>query len=447
MKNPSASIVCGSLLLVFGQLAVVFVPPAAVAQERVLFPFSTIDSSAPPFGSPVADGKGDLYTLANSECPTSTSSSPCFSLNMLIPPAVAGGQWGVLQPVSGTRPGTVNAGLVRDSHGNLYGAATGGRNNTGYVFQIVPVGDPVYNQWTFSVIYNFQAANDAAAPTSSLVIDSAGNLYGASYFNNSGNGSVFQLKPPATKGGAWTESVLYTVDSPTGVIVGRNDDSQGNLFGMTLAGGANGNGLVFELSPPTSSGSWTEQTLYNFPADDAAAKGARHAAAHASALPPKGQDFPYENTLAIDTAGNLYGTQTFGGTSNNGNVFALSPPASSGGSWNFSTLYSFAGSPDGANPAGGITVGPNGVLYGTTYFGGPRTNYGGNLGTVFQLTPPKSAGNPWTEKILRNFTGGFDGMNPASSVIVNARGIFGTTTEGGGTTGVGGSGTVFQIAP
>src|SRR3984957_9062285 len=444
MKNPSPPIVCGSLLLAFGMLAVVFVPPAAVAQERVLFPFSTIDSSAPPFGSPVADGKGDLYTLANSECPTGTSSSPCFSLNMLIPPTVAGGQWGVLQPVSGTRPGAVNAGLVRDSRGNLYGTASGGTNNTGYVFQIVPMGDPVYNEWIFNVIYNFQAANDAAAPTSSLVIDSAGNLYGASYYNPSGNGSVFRLKPPTTKAGAWTESVLYTVGSPTGVIV----DSHDNLFGMTLAGGVNGNGLVFELSPPaTSGGSWTEQTLYSFPAGDAAAKSARESGIDAAAPPPKGSDVPAENTLAMDSGGTLYGTQPFGGTSNEGYVFKLSPPPSSGGAWDFSTLYSFAGSPDGAIPAAGVTVGPNNALYGTTYYGGPRTSYGGTLGTVFQLTPPKNSGDPWTEKILRNFTGGFDGVNPTSSLIVNARGTFGTTTEGGGSTGVGGSGTVFQIAP
>jgi hypothetical protein len=62
------------------------------------------------------------------------------------------------------------------------------------------------------------------------------------------------------------------------------------------------------------------------------------------------------------------------------------------------------------------------------------------------LTPPKTSGNAWTEKILRSFTGGFDGMNPASSVMMNARGIFGATT-GGGTTGQGGYGVVFQIAP
>jgi len=439
MKHLSAFIVRNVTLATVMMLAAVFCPEV-VAQERVVFPFGTLASTAPPFGSPVADGKGDLFTAANAYCPSGTSSSPCFSLNMLIPPTVAGGQWGVLQPVSGTRPGTVNAGLVRDSRGNLYGTATGGTNNTGYVFQIVPVGDPVYNDWTFNVIYNFAAANDAAAPTSSLVTDGAGNLYGASYHNSSGNGTVFQLKPPATKGGAWTESVLYTFNSPTGVIL----DSHGNLFGMTLGGGANGNGLVFELNPPsTSGGSWSEQTLYSFPAEDAAAKSARHTAVHGSVPPPKGQNFPYENTLAMDTAGNLYGTQTFGGTAGNGYVFQLTP----GITWNFSALYSFSGSPDGANPAGGVTVGTGGVLYGTTFYGGPQTTYGGNLGTVFQLTPPKTSGAPWTEKILRNFTGGFDGMNSASSVIVNARGIFGETTGGGGTTGQGGYGVVFQIVP
>lgn len=112
-------------------------------------------------------------------------------------------------------------------------------------------------------------------------------------------------------------------------------------------------------------------------------------------------------------------------------------------------------------PAGGLVRAGNGVLYGTTYFGGPVTQYGGQgyplngLGTIFQLTPPTTAGGTWTEKILHNFTGGFDGYYSTSAPVITSKGVlYGTTTAGGNNNSncrssvlYSGCGTVYQVVP
>jgi len=94
-----------------------------------------------------------------------------------------------------------------------------------------------------------------------------------------------------------------------------------------------------------------------------------------------------------------------------GTVFQLTPPSTPGGAWTEAVLYSFAGeNGDGAFPSGGIVVGKGGVLYGTTEYGGSSGScvfYDSvpGCGTVFQLTPPLTAGGAWTETVLHNFSG------------------------------------------
>src|ERR1022692_4688674 len=91
------------------------------------------------------------------------------------------------------------------------------------------------------------------------------------------------------------------------------------------------------------------------------------------------------------------------------------------------TLATFTSAPDGSDPSG-VVVGSGGVLYGVTQSGGSKNN-----GTVFSLTPPKSTGGPWTETLLYNFTGGTDGGSPTGVVIGNEGVLYGTTQYGGGT--------------
>ncbi len=140
----------------------------------------------------------------------------------------------------------------------------------------------------------------------------------------------------------------------------------------------------------------------------------------------------------------LYGTTEVGGTSNNGTVFSLTPPASPGGVWTEVVLHSFAGAPnDGATPTASVAIGPDGALYGTTYYGGTFNN-----GTVFSLTPPASPGGQWTETVLHSFTGAPNrGANPEAGLVIGRGGVlYGTTFAGGVANGFI-NGTVFTLIP
>lgn len=425
MKNLHTRIAATLIVLAFASLA--------SAQEQLIFPLSIAQFSVSQFAGPVEDSAGNLYVPSAG---TSTNISYILQFN---PPAKAGGQWNFneLSAVNGS----MMTGLAIDSLGNLYGTSSGGSNQYGYAFKL-PHGQV---QWI--TMFNFPSAT--GYPTSTPILDAKGNFYSASYYGSTNCGSIFELAPSGKE--TWAENVLYsflgTTDGcqPTGVVM----DKHGNLYGQTLTGGANQQGTLFELiAPTTSGGSWTEQTLYTFPA--VTANSALRAQLKKIA-PPKGFSGYNENTLTIDASGNLYGTYPYGGTTNNGYVFELSP---SGSAWTFSTLYNFAGAPDGAFPANGLAL-YKGSLYGTTYFGGPVTQYSGGglgIGTLFQLSPPTISGDPWTEKILHNFVAGYDGWFPSAVPIFNSKGVlYGTTLAGGNNTlGCNNAycgGTVFQFIP
>jgi len=105
----------------------------------------------------------------------------------------------------------------------------------------------------------------------------------------------------------------------------------------------------------------------------------------------------------------------------------------------YSVLYSFAGSPDGANPTAALVRDSKGTLYGTTFFGGAGAC---GCGTVFMLT------KTGIEKVLYSFTGGSDGADPYAALIRDASGsLYGTTIQGGhlGCAQPGGCGTVFRV--
>lgn len=146
--------------------------------------------------------------------------------------------------------------------------------------------------------------------------------------------------------------------------------------------------------------------------------------------------------LVRDGAGNFYGTTTVGGEYGYGMVFKVSKR---GSGWVLDPLYNFPNpeqGDDGAMPNAPVVLGPGNTLYGTT------TTGGGNQGIVFKLSPQphvcETTSCPWIETILYRFTGGADGGNPYSPVILDAAGNVYGTTQGGGTAGLG---TVFEVSP
>jgi len=152
--------------------------------------------------------------------------------------------------------------------------------------------------------------------------------------------------------------------------------------------------------------------------------------------------------LAFDSAGNLYGTTNIGGTGTGcgqngcGTVFALSPTSSGG--WTETVLYNFTGGSDGANPLTGVVIDAAGNLYGTTRHGGSATCVCGN---VYRLSPVSGGG--WKETVLYSFTGGSDGSSPEGTVVLDSKGnIYGTTYSGGNSGCFGsGCGVVFKLSP
>ena len=144
--------------------------------------------------------------------------------------------------------------------------------------------------------------------------------------------------------------------------------------------------------------------------------------------------------LTPDRAGNFYGTTDVGGASNRGTVFRLSR---AGSGWILTTLYSFQCQADGGFVFGGVTFGPDGALYGTTYECGKYDH-----GVLYRLQPSptscKSALCPWQETVLHSFTGGSDGEDPGNGNLVfdQAGNLYGATATGGY-----GEGLVYEFSP
>jgi uncharacterized repeat protein (TIGR03803 family) len=144
-----------------------------------------------------------------------------------------------------------------------------------------------------------------------------------------------------------------------------------------------------------------------------------------------------QGALVSDTAGNLYGTTTIGGKSNDGTVFELIPPAAGKKAWKQKVLVSFNGT-NGNLPAAGLILDKAGNIYGTTLEGGAS-----NDGTVFKLTKPAAGKAVWTESVLVSFDGA-NGQNSQSGLVLDSAGnLYGTTNFGGANS----DGTVFEASP
>ena len=263
-----------------------------------------------------------------------------------------------------------------------------------------------------NVLYNYQAG-DGCAPYGGVISDPAGNLYGTTYGDRIHFGTVYQLTPGS--GGAYAQTVLHTFQGGAegrNPVVGLVRDQAGNLYGTTPIGGTGNSGTVFEMTPG-SGGTWTITTLYSFSGGNDGAE-------------------PYSPVI-LDSAGNLYGTTSQGGSTGNGTVFKLAPGA---GGWTYSVLYTFNGTDDGSWPNGTIVLDSADNLYGTTTQAGAD-----GWGTVYKLAPGNGG---WNFTLLHTFTGNEDGADSEGGLTIDSKNILYGTTDGGGT---GQSGVVFQLRP
>jgi len=296
----------------------------------------------------------------------------------------------------GALPG---AALVQGNDGNFYGTTfLGGTHGQGTVFKISSNG-------ALSTLYSFTGGNDGGSPSAALVQGNDGNFYGTTYYGGSkgGWGTVFKI----TANGAFTSLYSFTAESDgANPSCGLVQGSDGNFYGTTWGGGMT-DGSVFKI---TTNGALS--SLHSFTG---------------------GNDGCYpEAGLVQGSDGDFYGTTYEGGTNDAGSVFKITP------SGVLTSLYSFTGENDGASPEAGLVQGSDGNFYGTTYGGGAD-----NSGTVFKIT------TNGTLTTLYSFTGGNDGANPQAGLVQDSGGNLYGTTSGGGTNGVeyGGYGIVFKISP
>ena len=216
-----------------------------------------------------------------------------------------------------------------------------------------------------------------------------------------------------------TETVLYTF---TGGVdggwpsAGVAFDGQGNLYGTTRNFGPHGFGVAFQLRP--SGGVWSSRVIHGFCID--------YPACHDGANPLA--------ALTVDTAGDLYGVTSFGGSPQSwGTAFRL---ARSGGTWTETVLRNFSGQLGDSYPAAGLTMDDAGNLFGTAE-GNPVA---GGFGDVFELAPNPHGG--WNHRILYNFKGGVDGRAPRTVLVLDKNhNLYGMTGSGGRHD----SGVVFEL--
>ncbi len=326
---------------------------------QLLYSFTGGSDGSAPFGTLAKDAQGNLYGTAswggaqNSICSYNFGYGVgCGTVFKLIPSS-AGWSFSVVYSFGGIPDGANPdfESLVFDAQGNAYGTTEFGGNccnaGGGTVFKIAP-------DRTESILHSFQAGlTDGSMPYGGVILDNKGDLYGTTYWNgDEGMGTVFKLNTagketilhnfaggsdggfpyagllagqnvvygttyyggPTANGTVFqvaldgTETVLHDFCSSPYCADGRSPyaalirDENGNLYGTTFIGGANGYGVVFELSP--SEGQWTETVLYNFNYSDGA--------------------WPYSRLLLFDDV--LYGTTAGGGTDGHGTVFALTLP-------------------------------------------------------------------------------------------------------------------------
>ena len=288
----------------------------------------------------------------------------------------------VLHTFTGTPDGSYpQAGVTLSSSGDLYGiTSSGGQQGRGVIYKIDQFGNE-------AILHNL-TNHDGCCAYAGLSLDSSGNLYGTTVGDAIGTeGGIFRLR---TSG---KFDLLHTFGAD-------GDDPESNLlktpggilYGTTVYGGYMDNGIVFSINPKTRA----YTVVHEFMGSDGA--------------------FPSGNLVA-DSAGNIYGATAGGGDFGHGVVYQLAPSGS------VTVLHSFLiDGMSGAGPLGGLIMGRDRALYGTTAQGG---QFG--FGTIFRLTLDGQ------ETELYSFgESSPDGAVPFSSVIQDSSGnLYGTTYQGG----------------
>jgi uncharacterized repeat protein (TIGR03803 family) len=392
----------------------VFTLPSAAlgAKFRVLHNFGSSNDGNVPSGPLLLDDHGNLYG-ATGGGPGQYGYGVAFEL---LPQT--NGSWNeTILHTFASIDGSPWGAFIRDNAGNFYGTTVGGPISNSEAYELSPGSDG----WNFSVLYS-----DGAGP--GLLMDNLGNFYGSigpgDYF---GAGAIGELSPST---GGWTYTQLYSFCSQGNCADGDGEpappiwDGKGNLWGTTTEGGANGRacyfgcGVIFEMTP-NGDGTWTYHVRHVF-----------------AAFPNDGQ-LP-DGSLVMDAAGNFYGSTEGGGPHGNGTIFKF---AFTSGKWKETLLYDFPSCLEGCYPEGTLAMDTAGNLYGMAQ-GGANSCAGFSCGVVFRLSPQRDG--TWKYNVVYDLNETTGGVLPFYGVILDGKGnLFGVTSSFGKYN----AGTAFEITP
>jgi uncharacterized repeat protein (TIGR03803 family) len=386
-SNPEAALIQGTDANLYGTaygggssgFGTVFSYNVAQIQISSVYSFKNAADGANPMAALVQARDGYYYGTASQG--GSETNGALFKIS-------GKGEFTSLHSFSGETEGANPlAPLVQGTNGSFYGTCANSGSGFGTVFEATTNG-------TVTPLYAFTGENDGANPAAGLVQAADGVFFGTTSGGGSNNlGAVFSI----TSKEAFTPVMSFMGggdgSNPQAPLV---QGTNGNFYGTTYEGGADGYGVVFEL---TTNGVFAP--LYSF---------------------TNGQDgaFP-TGGLTLGTDGNLYGTTLTGGANDSGVLFKITPQGM------LTALHSLLGITEGNRPMGGLTQGTNGNFYGTAYQGGnANPSYGSPVGTIFEMTPEGNVTR------LYSFTNGFDGAFPRDGLTLGIDGNFyGTTTSAG----------------
>jgi hypothetical protein len=379
------------------------------------------------------DGANPVGDLTRDRQSTLYGVDPTFGraarIYQLTPPAFGTSAWIKTNLYTGSAGTPVQGHLrpvILGKNGELYGTSDFCPVVPhGCVFALVPPAS-TGGAWTMSVLYGFQGethGDGKQVAYGKLAMDGKGNLYGVTQSGgvsaSKSGGTVYQLTPPATPGGIWTEQVLYRFQNVRSGFfypqVNATLGDDGALYGSTRLAqnqkGFSAPGVIYRLAPPAvTGGAWTATVIYDAIAGHGSLAGV--------------------SQLTVDPSGTLYGVSTYVG-----GAFVLTPPASPGQAWTFSRLPSDTLGGPGLE----LALDAVGNLYGT------------DGASAYKLTAPPTPGGTWSYSVLHTFLGGSEGSRPHGRPLIDSSGsVFATTLSGGtGTcragTGDLGCGTVFEL--
>lgn len=366
----------------------------------VLFSFAGGVDGGAPFGGVIVDGNGNIF--GTTFVGGTTGAGAVYELSQ------SGSTYAetVVHSFTNTDGSNPEASPWEDANGNLYVTALGGGQYGGGTAIGLSPGQGGYSE---SGVYSFGNTGDGSVPEGTILGQGATLYTTTASGGKYGGGTIVELTPPSM-----SEKDVYDFGNGSDgahPLAGLVADASGALYGTTVAGGSAKQGTVFKFVPSGNGG--TETVLWSF----------QSASKSDGASPNSG--------VALDAAGNIYGTTTSGGATSDGTVFKLTKAH---GNYTESILHAFEGAADGADPIGSVTL-KGKLLYGTTSAGSGSTCF--SCGTLFRI-----ATNGKAYEILQVFQGS-NGSNPLATLYATDTALYGTTSNGGPNS----LGVVFQFVP